>query len=107
MNPVPHGSEEIVRRLDAIETALAKLSSKHSQALEQYWDTDRAYRQQQEKRAAEDSDALRAFRESDERYKRELESYASERSATKPAVVLGMILRVSAVALLAYIAWKV
>ena len=107
MTPTPDATEEIARRLDAISASLAKLSSDNSEALKSYRESDDAYRKQQEKRATDDAEALSTFRESDERYRRELESYASERSATKPAVVFGMILRVIAVVLLAYIALKV
>ena len=78
MNQSP---ETVEQRLQAIETTLAKLHNDHTQVLE-------------------------VFRETNERYRRELDEYSSERASRNIAVNIGSVLRIAAVALLAYIAIK-
>lgn len=52
-------------------------------------------------------EALATYQESDAKYRAELQQYALDREVNKPAIALGMVLRIVAVLLLAYIAYKV
>ena len=52
-------------------------------------------------------EALATYQESDAKYRAELQQYALDREVSKPALALGMALRIVAVLLLAYIAYKV
>jgi hypothetical protein len=78
MNKAP---EAIDTRLSAIEAILAKLHEDHAQVLSM-------------------------FEETNARYRREVEESSAERSSRRLAINIGVVLRVAAVALLAYLALK-
>ena len=96
MNPTPESIAEVIQRLDAISLTLEKLSADNAEVQRTYLESNEKYLL-----------ALRTSQESDERYRKELEAYSVERRSKELAVSIGAVLRIAAVVLLAYIAFKV
>ena len=82
MNPPPDFVNHVSQRLDAVTATLERF-------------------------AQDNSNALREYRESDERYRKELAAYSAERASSRLVFALSMTLRISAVLLLGYIAFRV
>jgi hypothetical protein len=82
MSQTPEEVASIVQRLDSIANTLERLAEDNAQA-------------------------LMAFRSSDDSYRKELEAHSLHRESSRLALTIGMILRVLAVVLLAYIAYKI
>ena len=74
-------AETVEERLDAIAATLVKIQGDHVKV-------------------------LKVFEETNARYRREIDDYSAERASRRFAVSLGSFLRIAAVALLAYIAFR-